>query len=137
MVEWLAGLSFTNALAQPYNRDQLFQQYRSSYPTNLTPPEFMAHGSQGSTSRHPRQGQEHHHFQPELSEPRSQATESVFTGFRNGNWSILEDEKLCHAWVKISNDPITGSSQKAKTFWSRVFEDFAKQHGPNEPLLRN
>ncbi|GAB2271487.1 hypothetical protein Dimus_006326 [Dionaea muscipula] len=28
MVEWPAGLSFSNALAQPYSRD---------YPTNLTP----------------------------------------------------------------------------------------------------
>lgn len=39
---------------------------------------------------------------------------------RGKAWTTLEDMNLCKGWIKISEDPITGSGQKQAQFWSRV-----------------
>jgi hypothetical protein len=36
------------------------------------------------------------------------------------NWTKQEDLFLCIAFVNVSKDPVVGTGQKAKEFWSRV-----------------
>ncbi|XP_057720173.1 uncharacterized protein LOC130934640 [Arachis stenosperma] len=36
------------------------------------------------------------------------------------HWHWEEDEMLISAWLNVSTDPIVGTDQKGKTFWSRI-----------------
>jgi hypothetical protein len=36
------------------------------------------------------------------------------------NWTKQEDVFLCIAFVNVSEDPVVGTGQKSKEFWSRV-----------------
>lgn len=44
---------------------------------------------------------------------------------RGKNWSSVEDEALCMAWLDVSQDPIISVDQKADTFYERVFASFS------------
>ncbi|KAI8084178.1 uncharacterized protein B0P05DRAFT_534479 [Gilbertella persicaria] len=37
-------------------------------------------------------------------------------------WLATEKEELCVSWVNTSIDPVKGSDQKLKTYWSRIHE---------------
>ena len=37
-------------------------------------------------------------------------------------WTKVHDGALCKAWLAASEDSINGTGQKAKSFWSSVFE---------------
>jgi hypothetical protein len=43
---------------------------------------------------------------------------------RPPNYSQLEDELLCRAYVNISTDPTVGTDQSGETFWKRIKERF-------------
>ena len=42
-----------------------------------------------------------------------------------------EDVALCRAWMRVSEDPITGSEQKADCFWQAVHKLF-RGYGPGD-----
>ena len=42
-----------------------------------------------------------------------------------------EDVALCRAWIRASENPITGSEQKAETFWRSVYARFCG-YGPED-----
>lgn len=44
---------------------------------------------------------------------------------RGKNWSAVEDETLCQAWLDISQDPIISMDQKVDTFYERVLPSFS------------
>ena len=46
-------------------------------------------------------------------------------------YSAEEDVALCRAWMRVSEDPITGSEQKADCFWQAVHKIF-RGYGPGE-----
>ena len=41
---------------------------------------------------------------------------------RGSCWTKVHDGALCKAWLAASEDSINGTGQKAKSFWSSVFE---------------
>lgn len=43
---------------------------------------------------------------------------------RNPNWSKQEDEALCKAWLRISEDAATGTDQSRATLWDRIWNEF-------------
>lgn len=45
---------------------------------------------------------------------------------RGKAWTSSEDEQLCQSWLVTSEDPLTGTGQKAGWFWERVHECFVK-----------
>lgn len=47
------------------------------------------------------------------------------------NFSKEEDVQLCKSWLTISEDPITGTDQRASTFWESVVKDYStyQSHG--------
>ncbi|KAF9597018.1 hypothetical protein IFM89_014883 [Coptis chinensis] len=46
------------------------------------------------------------------------------------HFTMLEDQALCNAWVKNSEDAVNGKCQTSGGFWNRVVVDF-HQHLPN------
>ena len=42
------------------------------------------------------------------------------------SWAGAEDECLCHAWLRSSEDPITGTGQKKDSFWNAIVRQFIK-----------
>lgn len=135
--DWPAGYSFQQSILQPLRGDEFFQQWRtqprvaafaphgySRYPNSS---DFIRYGSQGSiaSSSLAREDQS------------CKPTEPTLPIARGSKWSIAEDEKLCHAWVRVSTDPVAGDSQKKLTFWKRIHDDFVKQHGDNHIVTRS
>lgn len=45
---------------------------------------------------------------------------------RGKNWTVLEDETLCQAWLEVSQDPVVGTNQRTETLYSRVYEKFVE-----------
>ncbi|GAB2212689.1 hypothetical protein Drorol1_Dr00020670 [Drosera rotundifolia] len=139
-IQWMPQFQFQRSLFPPFNPSLFYQQQRIiqqsqlSSDTHHTLPENMIYGSQDSHGS-PHQG--HFHSQPPQDQRPSQTSEQNSTIARGINWSILEDTRLCDAWVRVSTDPITGSDQKRQGFWARVHADFAKQHGQDEFVTRN
>ena len=43
---------------------------------------------------------------------------------RGKSFSKVEDERLCIAWLCISEDPVIGVGQKDCNFWNRIFTNF-------------
>ena len=43
---------------------------------------------------------------------------------RGKSFSKVEDERLCIAWLCISEDPAIGVGQKDCNFWNRIFTNF-------------
>jgi hypothetical protein len=39
-----------------------------------------------------------------------------------------EDKRICDAWSHVSQDADTGNSQKAKKFWTRIFDRFVASY---------
>ncbi|GAB2282200.1 hypothetical protein Dimus_016751 [Dionaea muscipula] len=135
-IQWPRVYSLHHNFMHPFNHSQFFQQHRDeqrnaqfsgAYPTYPTPPTNNAYVFED----------EHDHSQPSYKERPSQATEENSIGGKAVNWSILEDTRLCNAWVRISTDPITGNNRRKRTFWCRVFSDFVTQHGKKEVVRWN
>ena len=42
------------------------------------------------------------------------------------SWAGAEDECLCRAWLRASEDPITGTGQKKDSFWNAIVRQFIK-----------
>ncbi|GAB2217108.1 hypothetical protein Drorol1_Dr00000269 [Drosera rotundifolia] len=115
MYHWPGGLSFKEALSQPLTREQVFGLW-----CDQRRPMGMPYGVQGSTSTLSTATESQHNF--EASQhlvPLSQTTDPTPTLVRGLGWSIMEDKKLCHAWVKVSTDPIVVSDQKKLSFWKK------------------
>jgi hypothetical protein len=57
------------------------------------------------------------------------------------NWTKQEDVFLCIAFVNVSEDPVVGTGQKSKEFWSRVnkmFKELVKKRSSElEEWVRN
>ena len=65
-------------------------------------------------------------------------TENTPKKNRLPNFITQEDVMLCHAYVHVSEDPITGMDQKGNIFWDRVhttFMELCKQEDSNEIYL--
>ncbi|XP_062556802.1 uncharacterized protein LOC134221629 [Armigeres subalbatus] len=45
---------------------------------------------------------------------------------RGKNWTQLEDEVLCKAWLEVSQDPAVGTYQKTEKLYARIFEKFVE-----------
>ncbi|XP_058828373.1 uncharacterized protein LOC131688218 [Topomyia yanbarensis] len=43
---------------------------------------------------------------------------------RGKNWTHLEDEALCQAWLHVSQDPIVGTNQKSENLYGTIFDKF-------------
>ena len=43
---------------------------------------------------------------------------------RTASYSIEEDRTLCHVYLSISQDPITGTNQSSNQFWSRIETEY-------------
>lgn len=43
---------------------------------------------------------------------------------RNTNWTKDEDEALCKAWLRVSEDAATGIDQPRARLWDRIWEEF-------------
>ena len=42
------------------------------------------------------------------------------------SWAGAEEKCLCHAWLRASEDPITGTGQKKDSFWNAIVRQFIK-----------
>jgi hypothetical protein len=47
-----------------------------------------------------------------------------------------EDKRICDAWCHVSQDADIGNSQKAKKFWTRIFDRFVASY-EEDGLLTN
>ncbi|KAL5724619.1 hypothetical protein ACHQM5_007856 [Ranunculus cassubicifolius] len=46
---------------------------------------------------------------------------------RQGNFTVLEDQALCNAWVSVAEDTIIGCNQNFKGLWARITTLFLKK----------
>lgn len=53
---------------------------------------------------------------------------------RGNKWTSDEDELLCRAWIAVSEDPLSGTGQKAGKFWRRIHDFYISEvaDGDNE-----
>ncbi|XP_004309421.1 PREDICTED: uncharacterized protein LOC101314716 [Fragaria vesca subsp. vesca] len=51
---------------------------------------------------------------------------------QKGNFSIQEDELLCHIYLEISQDPIDGVNQKKDKVWARITELWNQDKDENQ-----
>lgn len=58
-------------------------------------------------------------------------------GVKGCNFSTDEDIQLCKSWLSISEDPVTGTDQKASTFWAAVTQDYCKYQPNGDRTLRS
>ena len=54
---------------------------------------------------------------------------------RGKNWTNLEDETLCRAWLNVSQDPIVGTNQKIENLYGRIFEKFVEVCTENSVVI--
>ena len=56
-----------------------------------------------------------------------------------GNFRILEDVWLTHAYVLVSTNAAVGTDQSGDTFWMKVKENFVRRGGDErtQPSLKN
>ncbi|KAG1463819.1 hypothetical protein G6F56_005205 [Rhizopus delemar] len=67
-------------------------------------------------------------------------TETLKRKSKSLNWRHPEDVQLCKAWLNISNEAITGTSQKVTKMWEKIFEEYEsdpcfKDTRPSDSLL--
>lgn len=59
---------------------------------------------------------------------------------RGKNWTPMEDEALCRAWLEVSQDSIVGTNQRTENLYARIFEKFleycTENDVPGNPELR-
>jgi hypothetical protein len=72
---------------------------------------------------------------------KTKTTTAAATTKTRTNWTKQEDVFLCIAFVNVSEDPVVGTGQKSKEFWSRVnkmFKELVKKRSSElEEWVRN
>lgn len=58
-------------------------------------------------------------------------------GSKRRNFSTDEDVQLCKYWVFISKDPVTGTNERAPTFWESVLSDYSKYHTQSDRTIHS
>lgn len=53
------------------------------------------------------------------------------------DFSKDEDVQLCKSWLTISEDPVTGTNQKASSFWELVLKDYSKYLTHSDRTIRS
>jgi hypothetical protein len=48
---------------------------------------------------------------------------------RGGNFTIEEDVLLVQSWVSTSTDPVLGTEQSKKAYWTRIWETYNEYKG--------
>ncbi|TVU42397.1 hypothetical protein EJB05_08799, partial [Eragrostis curvula] len=55
------------------------------------------------------------------------------TKVKQPNFSAVEDNVLCKAWLAVSCDPAVNTGQRKEAFWTRVCERYNTKRGSNYP----
>ncbi|RUS31314.1 hypothetical protein BC938DRAFT_478076 [Jimgerdemannia flammicorona] len=58
------------------------------------------------------------------SSPLSSPLPSDLKKRKGKNFSIPENEQLCHSWLNILQDPVAGTRQKAVAFWQKIHQHY-------------
>jgi hypothetical protein len=64
------------------------------------------------------------HFKGNLSTTMTTQTSAGTKRAKGRNMTADEDQRLCRAWLAISQDAITSDGQKMTTFWDRITCEF-------------
>jgi hypothetical protein len=48
---------------------------------------------------------------------------------RSTNFTFVEDEAICRAWIYVTEDSIVGAGQRVAHFWERIYVNFKQRVG--------